>query len=649
MQLSSMCKGLLVSIPITISSMSYAKLEISPNTEPPRGVVGEKYRWNIPVEYDGTGELSWSTENLPSFIWVNSNGVFWAKPWANRMPPAGSEGYYPDVTFTVTDGTETSTYGPFTWIVEPNENASGALTYPRIDPQAPAPVLPDVILTDEQAASLLFQASFGPKINEPSQVSAQGFEQWFNEQLATAPSYHLPRFDEYVAYGTGTNAETRYKVWWDRSINAPDQLRQRMAFALSEIVVVSEKDATLSQQPRLLTDYYDLLIRHGLGNYRDLLVDISRHPAMGYYLTSVGSQLENPFEGIRPNENYPRELMQLFTIGLDELKPDGSPFLDSDGNPIATYTEADVGEFSRVLTGWHLAGNTDWSNLSDGELFMPMQPNDSRHDSGSKHVMGISFEGGKSAKQDLELAIDMLFNHPNTPVFVSRILIQRLVTSNPSPAYIARVASAFRNNGEGVRGDLAIVAKAILSDEEARNSQAYKLKEPLIVMTNLARAMAMRGNLDGYYRDIDTADSYGQIPLGAPSVFSYYRPTDAPDGAISEAELTAPEFTVLNASSFKAFSNIFHSVIGQNKNYDAPEINESNKVDISTCYSNSNVSKFEQQMDYLQQAFYHRPISDTMLATYRQFTDSIGANNGRIRCKGMIWLTVTSPEYLVQE
>ncbi|WEM41541.1 DUF1800 domain-containing protein [Photobacterium sp. DA100] len=638
-----------VSIPIVLSAPGHAKLEIPSNIEPPRGVVGEKYRWVIPVDYDGEATLSWSSENLPDFIWVNGNGVFWAKPWADRMPPPGSEGYYPGVTFTVTDGTEASTYGPFTWIVEPSNNTSGNLAYPRIDPLSPAPVLPEISLTTEQAASLLFQATFGPKVGEPAALSASGFELWFDEQVATEPSYHLPRYDSYLAYGADDSAKTRYRVWWDRSINAPDQLRQRIAFALSQILVVSEKDATLSQQPRLLTDYYDLLIEHALGNYRALLLNVSRHPAMGYYLTAIASQQENPFAGIRPNENYPRELMQLFTIGLDELKPDGRPYRTAAGDPIATYSEADIGEFSRVLTGWHLAGNSDWDDLSNGELFAAMAPNEERHDSGSKQVMGLAFAAGQSAEQDLQLAIDILFNHPNTPVFVSRILIQRLVTSNPTPEYIERVASAFRNNGEGVRGDLATVAKAILTDPEARNGEAHKLKEPLIVMTNLARAMAMRGNLDGYYRDINTAEAYGQIPLGSPSVFNFYRPEDVPDGSLKEAGLAAPEFTVLNTSTFKPLLNTLHDVIAQNKNYDTPEVDENNKVDISACYANSHVSKFAEQMAYLEQTFYHRPISDTMLAAYRQFTDSIGSSNGRIRCKGMIWLTVTSPEYLVQE
>ncbi|MGR5061934.1 DUF1800 domain-containing protein [Photobacterium sp. DNB22_13_2] len=638
-----------ITIPITLSASSYATLEIPTDIQPPRGVVGEKYRWKIPVNYDGEETLSWSSENLPDFIWVNNNGFFWAKPSSDRMPPSGSEGYYPNVTFTVTDGKEASTFGPFTWIVEPNANVSGRLIYPRIDPISPATELPQVSLTTEQAASLLYQATFGPKVGEPATLSTNGFEYWFNEQLAIEPTYHLDRYDNYLSYGADDEAETRYRVWWEKSINAPDQLRQRMAFALSQILVISEKDATLSQHPRLLTDYYDVLIRHSLGNYRDLLLDVSRHPAMGYYLTAIGSQQENPFEGIRPNENYPRELMQLFTIGLDELKPDGSPYLTIEGKPIATYSETDIGEFSRVLTGWHLAGNTDWDDLSQGELFAPMAPNEARHDNGSKQVMGITFPGGQPADKDLNLAIDMLFNHPNTPVFVSRILIQRLVKSNPSPEYLTRVSNVFRNNGQGVRGDLAMVAKAILSDEEARSGDAFKLKEPLIVMANLARAMTMRGNIDGFYGDIKTAEAYGQIPLGSPSVFNFYRPEDVPDGSLKENGLAAPEFTVLNAASYKGLSNILNSVISQNKNYDTPEVNENNKVDISGCYDISHVSKFEEQMTYLEQTFYHRSISDTMLNTYRQFTDSIGPSNGRIRCKGMIWLTVTSPEYLIQE
>lgn len=640
---------LLLSLTLSLSTFSYARLEISASAEPPRGIIGEKYRWKIPYEYDGTEKLKWSAENLPDFIKVTRKGRFKVKRSSGRMPPVGSQGYYPDITFTVTDGIETSTLGPFTWIVEPNKNSSDILIYPRIDPQIPPPEISDVTLDTEQAASLLFQATFGPELEEPALLSSMGFDQWFEEQRNLEPSYHTPRYDEYVAYGTGESAKTRYRVWWDHIINAPDQLRQRMAFALSQILVVSEKNAALSQNPRLLTDFYDLLIRHALGNYRDLLIHVSRHPAMGYYLTALGSQQENPFLGIRPNENYPREIMQLFTIGLVELKSDGTPFTDAKDNKIPTYTEADIGEFSRVLTGWHLSGNSDWNNLKDGDVFAPMQPSESHHDAGSKLVMGVPYAGGQSAETDLNQAIDMLFHHPNTPVFVSHILIQRLVKSNPSSNYIARVANVFRNNGSGVRGDLAMVVKAILSDEEARNGEAHKLKEPLIVMANLARAMSMRGNLDGFYRDIDTANAYGQIPLGSPSVFNFYRPEDTPDGIVKDAQLVAPEFMVLNSASFKSIANILHSVIRQNSNYDTPAIDEANKVNITECYANGHVSNFDQQMAFLQQHFYHKPASDVMLSTYRQFTDSLGANNGRNRCKGMIWLTVTSPEYLIQE
>ncbi|MCK6264410.1 DUF1800 domain-containing protein [Vibrio sp. ZSDE26] len=649
--------SLCLSLAFTPFSSLFAQLLIDPDSSPPRGVVGEKYRWTIPHEYSGDGQLTWTTENLPDFIHVNGNGIFWAKPWVDRQPPSGSEGFYPDVTFTVTDGVETSTYGPFTWIIEPSETETENIVRPRIDRQIPAPSIPDVVFTDESdAARFLVQSTFGPKHNRdnsdpiysPKGLLSLGFHSWFEEQLAYPASYHLPRYSDYAAEFDDNTEESRYRAWWEISLTADDQLRQRVAFALSQLLVVSEKDAILSQHPDLLASYYDLLVEHALGNYRDLLLDVSRHPAMGYYLTHLGSQRSDDINEVSPNDNFPREIMQLFTIGLDQLRADGSPFLDAHGQPYPTYTEQDVDELSRVLTGWHLVNNGNWDDVSDGEQSTLMVAYGDKHDTQSKVVMDFVFTEGATAEQDLEQAVNVLFYHPNTPTFVSYHLIQRLVKSNPSQEYTHRVANVFRNNGRGERGDLAQVVKAILADEEARNGEAYKAKEPILAVANVARAMGMRGESRGYFKDLDTK-IIGQIPLGAPSVFNFYQSSDAPAGDISDADLVAPEFTILNSASFKDIGNVLYDIIKTNGSYDQPTAGESNKVDIEPCYSVGSRGKYEDLIVYLERTFLNAPINPDLEKAIFSFSESIGPHQSRNRCKGAVWMTVTSAEYLVQE
>lgn len=232
-----------------------------------------------------------------------------------------------------------------------------------------------------------------------------------------------------------------------------------MAFALSQILVVSRYGGVLSGKPAGLANYYDVLVKNAFGNYRDLLFEVATHPVMGNYLSMMGSAKENPSTGALPDENFARELMQLFTLGLYKLNMDGSTVVDNNtGRPIPSYTQNDVQELARALTGW---------KSSDVDFVEPMQVINKLHDSGEKKILDTTLPAGLTGQEELSRVIDILMSHPNIAPFVSKRLIQRFVTSNPSPEYVTRISTVFNDNGKGIKGDLSAVMKAILLDEEA--------------------------------------------------------------------------------------------------------------------------------------------------------------------------------------
>ncbi len=257
-------------------------------------------------------------------------------------------------------------------------------------------------------------------------------------------------------------------IWWNNTIDGADQLRQRVAFALSEILVVSNRPIELQRSQFAMADYYDTLSQHAFGNYRDLLEDITLHAVMGIYLGHVKNEKADPERNIRPDENYAREVMQLFSIGLHKLNLDGTPIMNAEDKPEPAYGQFEVQEFARIFTGWNYAGVT-WSRGHGGaDNTLPMEPHEEFHDTEAKQLLeGAPIPAGQTARQDLEAALDNIFNHPNVGPFIGKLLIQRLVTSNPSPAYVSRVASKFNDNGQGIRGDMFAVVKAILIDLEA--------------------------------------------------------------------------------------------------------------------------------------------------------------------------------------
>jgi len=396
------------------------------------------------------------------------------------------------------------------------------------------------------AARLLHQGSMGPTLSEIQRAQGQSELQWLDAQLALPINYHR----DYMVF-TNDDEDFRYisriDAWWKAVMQSDDQLRQRVAFALSEILVVSDLNNDLRSQPEGMVTYYDLLITHAFGNFRDLLEAITLSPIMGTYLSHLGNEKADETLNIRPDENYAREVMQLFTIGLDELNQDGTVKLDANGNTIATYGQAEIEGFARVFTGWTFAGSETFKRKSR-DYVAPMQAFEEYHSQKQKTLLnGDVIPQGYGAQESLQLALDNLFNHQNVAPFISKQLIQRLITSNPTPQYVERIASVFNDNGEGVRGDLAAVVKAIYLDDEARHYGSVlnyqgKIKEPLLKTVQFWRNLNAKSP-EGFYKTWNLVDRYGQGPMQSSSVFNFFRPDYQPAQLRADA-LVAPELQI---------------------------------------------------------------------------------------------------------
>jgi uncharacterized protein (DUF1800 family) len=401
--------------------------------------------------------------------------------------------------------------------------------------------------TSDDTARILYQTTFGPTPALIKTVEKLGVEGWVNQQMKLPPTYHEPLFNTPFSKGAQANREN---AWYQIVISSEDQLRQRMAFALSQILVVSRYGGVLSGKPAGLANYYDVLVKNAFGNYRDLLFEVATHPVMGNYLSMMGSAKENPSTGALPDENFARELMQLFTLGLYKLNMDGSTVVDNNtGRPIPSYTQNDVQELARALTGW---------KSSDVDFVEPMQVINKLHDSGEKKILDTTLPAGLTGQEELSRVIDILMSHPNIAPFVSKRLIQRFVTSNPSPEYVTRISTVFNDNGKGIKGDLSAVMKAILLDEEASlrtERQPKKVKEPILVLTNFHRAAGF--TLKGArYDDATTVMNIAnQGPLRAPSVFNFYSPDYQPSNEFMQSSMVSPEYQLLNWSAYTDIVN----------------------------------------------------------------------------------------------
>jgi uncharacterized protein (DUF1800 family) len=481
-------------------------------------------------------------------------------------------------------------------VVGREEEQSGPNPTPTPTPNpTPGPV-PTKPANEAEAARFLAQAAFGGTPDDLTALVSSTYAAWFDAQKAAPVSVTKDYLDAVrteiksndllavnVPYSRSDISDIvlafNFSTTWMRNlINGQDQLRQRIAWCLSQIMVVSSNGvARLQQNGVAIGDYYDTLAKHALGNFKDLLFAVSTHPAMTYFLSSLGNDKADPANNQMPDENYAREVMQLFTIGLWELNQDGTQKLDADRNPIPTYDNRDIEELARVFTGLWFSGRAwprDGAGLGMEWLTdYPLGMFEDHHDRGRKVVFHNKpwqrvFAGNQDGLPEIAAACEMLTAHPNTAPFIARALIKFLVTSNPSPAYVKRIADVFVNNGAGVRGDLFAVVKAILMDPDARNAAQIanpkhgKLQEPMLRLTRMVRAFkAGKGVPDLQYWGLHFFRAFMQHPMYSPSVFNFYGPGYRHLGALAQNGLTSPEFQILNSVTVASANNLFAEMI----------------------------------------------------------------------------------------
>jgi uncharacterized protein (DUF1800 family) len=429
-----------------------------------------------------------------------------------------------------------------------------------------------VSASKRDAARLLMQASFGAKSMEDiAAVESIGAAAWIDAQWNKPWSSHNAYLERIRNAGEEVKEEHVYESMWQNLIWGDARLRARVALALSEIMVIS--NIAPDQKNEALISWMDMLYRNAFGNYRTLLQEVTLHPAMGYYLNMLANDKEDLTTGRMPNENYAREVLQLFSIGLVQLNADGTPRRDGQGRTIPTYDQSIVQGFAAAFTGWNFAGN----DVSDAHEFEHAKENwtqfmrawPSRHSVGTKKLLGgVTLAANQSPEKDLADALDNIANDANVAPFMSKRLIQFLVTSNPSPAYVSRISAVWNNNGQAVRGDLKSVVRAILLDAEARSpdlsSTSYgKVREPMVKFVHFVNAMQGRSkNNRNSIWWLDSPDDYlGQSPLLAPSVFNFFSPFFTKSGAIAQAGLVAPEMQMVTDTQIVGSSNFFTRMV----------------------------------------------------------------------------------------
>jgi uncharacterized protein (DUF1800 family) len=518
----------------------------------------------------------------------------------------------------------------------------------QVTPQpTPPPPLASGTPTVADAGRFLSQATFGATSASIAKVQSQGFDSFLNEQFAAPVSSHLSFVD-----ASGVNPPTITQTndaWWTHAIAGPDQLRQRVAFALSEILVVSNTTGNLGGQPFALPAYYDVLVKGAFGNFRQLLEDITLNPAMGRYLDMLRNDKANASRTRIPNENFARELMQLFSIGLYRLNLDGSLTLNAAGFPIETYGQDAILGTAAVCTGWtYFQATTPYIFNPPPDWRNPMVNVPLRHSTDAKTILdGVMLPANQSAAQDLKTTLDTVFNHPNVGPFICRQLIQRLVTSNPSPGYLYRVASVFNNNGQGVRGDLQAVVRAILMDYDARGSAktgqgAGHMREPVIRLTNLFRAFNA-SSPDGKFSIRNANANLGQEAMHSPTVFNFFAPDYAAPGAIAEAGLKSPEFEITNETTVVTVANFLRTGINGGLGPSAARVtlNLSNELAMAANPA--------QLVDHLNTLLMAGSMSPGMRTILINAVTQIPANNPTERTRTAIYLVINSPEFTVDK
>ncbi len=526
---------------------------------------------------------------------------------------------------------------------------------------------PPVPVTQADAYRFLNQATYGATPAEAQRLIGLGdastaYGRWIDQQIAQPASLELPTVQ--AAFGRLTDPlkmlgrlnEDRQEIWFRNSITGPDQLRQRVAFALSQIMVVSQQSA-LDNFPYALSDYYDLLARDAFGDFRQLMQDVTLHPAMGVYLNMLGNQKEDTASNIRPDENYARELMQLFTVGLVQLNLDGTVKTDAQGQPIPTYDQSVVEGFAHVFTGWNYAGapNFKQARRTLQNEVVPMQAYPEQHSTLAKKLLQYAgaarttLPAGQSPAQDLADALDNIYNHPNVAPFISKQLIQKLVTSNPSPAYVQRVATVFNNDGTGKRGNLGAVVRAILLDAEARpatpTATTGKVKEPLLRLTQMWRAFGAKA-ANGEYRIGTIVFAFGEGPLQSPSVFNFFSPFYAPPGEISSQGLVAPEMQIATEYLNTFVTNVLYAV-ATFWNTTVPGL-PADAIVMDYTSEVAVAADSEALANALIDKLFGSPVSATLKAEAKAAIERIPASSPGLRVSEALYLLVTSPEYAVQ-
>lgn len=511
---------------------------------------------------------------------------------------------------------------------------------------------------DVDAARFLNQATFGASAKSIAEFRTFASKSaWIDNQFSLPVSLTRPYTE---ANGNVSNRIQRHNIWMDNALDEPDQLRQRAAFALSQIFVVADVDKALENAQYGMSDYYDMLANNAFGNYRTLLENVALHPVMGVYLSMVRNEKANPAENIRPDENFAREVLQLFSIGLFELDSRGE--IVNESNPTPSYTQDIVEEFARVFTGWEHPTSRFWNdtNLSTEAYYGRMVPVEEHHDTGSKTLLnGAVVPAGLSTEEDMQRALDNIFLHSNVGPFITKLLIQRFTTSNPSPEYVERVAAIFNDNGSGVRGDLGSVFKAILLDEEAQlgeavNSDFGKIREPNIKLAHYWRALeATPGpESDGIHRTADFAlyrlnQMGGQAVMRSPSVFNFYQPENQLRPGLP---LLSPEMQNMSEAFIAATHINYHHMVYRfhnraNLDDDNPRVTITNLDPLADLAADP-----DDLLDWYNLMYFAGSMPDTMRASLRDYMGTLpNTDSGRFaRVQDTLFMVMVSPALNVQ-
>ncbi|MFN0109185.1 MAG: DUF1800 family protein [Blastocatellia bacterium] len=528
-------------------------------------------------------------------------------------------------------------------------------------PPPAAPPLPSGTPTLRDASRFLAQATFGPKNADITALQTKGYNTWLNEQFAMPQTTHMAYLDATIGTKLDPYQQEVMESFWKQAVTGQDQLRQRIVFALQQILVVSFR-SNLDSEPFAMAGYEDLLAKNAFGNFRQLLEDVTLSPAMGRYLDHIQNDKEDPATGRNPNENYAREILQLFSIGLYKLHPDGTLQLDANGLPIATYDNDTVKGFAHVFTGWSYGWfpkteqNWLYPNVwHNGSQFWraPMQVWPNHHSTLSKKLLdGATLPANQTPEKDLKDALDNIFNHPNVGPFIARQLIQRLVTSNPSPGYVYRVAQKFNNNGSGVRGDMKAIIRAILTDYEARSlemltNQGFgKMREPVIRFAHLLRVgnfTCICGTFPIYWMD-SPEDALGQNPMRSPTVFNFFEPTYSHPGHLSSAGLHSPEFQITNETSIIGLSDFLHYVIRDGFKWEPTKPLIPNYSDLAALAGTP-----RQLIDHLDLVMTGGGMSAALKAQLLTSLTGMNPNEPTKRVTMALHLIMTSPDYVIQK